>query len=62
MIDDDQYGCDETEQKLQKILRGAFTGAPTPLKDIPKKSGVTRAKAKKKPQRKRARQRKKRAA
>jgi hypothetical protein len=30
-------------QRLQKILQGAFAGPPTPLKDIPKKSGVTRA-------------------
>jgi len=28
---------------LQKILRGAFSGPPTPLKRIPKKSGESRA-------------------
>jgi hypothetical protein len=33
----------ETDQRLEKILRGAFSGPPTPLKDIPKKSGESRA-------------------
>ena len=51
----------ETEQRLQKILQGAFSGPPTPLKDIPKKSGESRAVGKDQP-RKRRRQRKKRAA
>jgi hypothetical protein len=32
-----------TEQRLQRILRGAFAGPPTKLKDIPKKSGESRA-------------------
>jgi hypothetical protein len=32
----------ETEQRLQKILKGAFSGPPTPLKDIPTKSGESR--------------------
>jgi hypothetical protein len=40
---DDKFGDDESQQRLEKILRGAFAGAPTPLKDIPKQSGVTRA-------------------
>jgi hypothetical protein len=39
----DDYQREQTERRLQKILHGAFSGPPTPLKDIPKKSGVTRA-------------------
>lgn len=39
----DQYGKDEAVERLQKIMRGAFSGPPTPLKDIPKKSGESRA-------------------
>lgn len=35
---------EETEQRLQKILRGAFDGPPTPLKDIPKSNGESRRK------------------
>lgn len=50
----------ETEQRLQKILQGAFSGPPTPLKDIPTRSGESR-KLERKPQRRR-RQRKKHAA
>jgi hypothetical protein len=53
----------ETEQRLQKILQGAFSGPPTPLKDIPTREGESRAERKKKqPQRRLRRQRKKRAA
>jgi hypothetical protein len=37
--DDDQRASEETEQRLQKILQGAFSGPPTPLKDIPKRNG-----------------------
>jgi hypothetical protein len=50
---------DETED-LQKILRGAFAGPPTPLKAIPTRHGKARKLERKKPQRRR--QRKKRAA
>jgi hypothetical protein len=32
----------ETEQRLLKILQGAFAGPPTPLKDIPKRNGEHR--------------------
>jgi hypothetical protein len=53
---------EETEQRLQKILQGAFDGPPTPLKDIPTRWGKQRAERKEKPPRKRRRQRKKRAA
>jgi hypothetical protein len=54
---------DEAE-RLQKLLKGAFSGPPTPLKDIPTRTGESRAVRKKKPQspRKRRRQRKNRAA
>jgi hypothetical protein len=34
---------EKTELRLQPILRGAFGGAPTPLKDIPKRNGESRA-------------------
>jgi hypothetical protein len=27
------------QQRLQKILQGAFSGPPTPLKDIPTRDG-----------------------
>jgi len=40
----DQYSAKETEQRLQRLLRGAFAGSPTPLKDIPKKNGESRQK------------------
>jgi hypothetical protein len=51
----------ETEQLLQTILRGAFAGPPTPLKDIPKRDGEVRAKRNQRRARRR-RQRKNRAA
>jgi hypothetical protein len=60
-MDIDQYGAEETEQRLQKILQGAFDGPPTPLKEIPKRDGKAR-RVGKKPQRRLRRQRKKRAA
>lgn len=41
--DDEQYSEAETEQRVQKILQGAFAGAPTPLKDVPKRGGDIRA-------------------
>jgi hypothetical protein len=61
-MDDDQYIAEETEQRLQKILQGAFSGPPTPLKDIPTRTGESRKLKGKKPQRRLRRQRKKRAA
>jgi hypothetical protein len=57
----DQHTPEEAEQRLQKILQGAFSGSPTPLKDIPTRWGKTRAQPKSQPRRRR-RQRKKRAA
>ena len=53
---------DDTHQRLQKILQGAFAGAPTPLKDIPTRWGKERKLDVKKRQRRLARHRKKRAA
>lgn len=62
-MDDDQFTSEESEQRLHKILDGAFGGSPTPLKDIPKKSGMERApKTKKDQPPRRRRQRKNRAA
>jgi hypothetical protein len=58
----DQYSAEETQQRLQKILQGAFSGPPTPLKDIPTQTGESRSLKRKKPQRRLRRQRKKRAA
>jgi hypothetical protein len=55
--------ANETDhQRLQKILQGAFSGPPTPLKDIPTKTGESRKLQRKKPQRRLRRQRKNRAA
>jgi hypothetical protein len=33
---------DETQQRLASILKGAFSGPPTPLKDIPTRTGESR--------------------
>jgi hypothetical protein len=38
----------KTKSRLQSILRGAFAGSPTPLKDIPTKEGESRAVKKRK--------------
>lgn len=59
--DPDQYGENEIKDRLQKILQGAFSGAATPLKDIPTRHGEARSLERKQPQR-RKRQRKKRIA
>ncbi|MGH6819072.1 MAG: hypothetical protein ACREC1_09915 [Methylovirgula sp.] len=59
---DSQHSDEEAQRRIKVALRGAFAGAPTPLKHIPKKSGESRSLKRKKPQRKRARQRKNRAA
>jgi hypothetical protein len=39
---DEQFSAEETEQRLQKTLRAAFSGPPTPLKDIPTRYGESR--------------------
>ncbi len=41
---DDEKGVQE---RLSKILAGAFSGPPTPLKAIPKKTGESRKLSKK---------------
>lgn len=43
MKDDGQDEGRQTEERLQKLLQGAFSGPPTPLKAIPPKAGVMRA-------------------
>jgi hypothetical protein len=40
---DDQYSDKEAARRLKSALSGAFSGPPTPLKRIPKKSGESRA-------------------
>jgi hypothetical protein len=52
----------DTDQRLQKLLQGAFSGPPTPLKDIPTRDGESRSLKRKKSQRRLRRPRKKRAA
>jgi hypothetical protein len=52
----------DAEDRLQKVLRGAFSGPPTPLKDIPTRHGESRKLERKKPQRRKRRPRKERAA
>jgi len=52
---------DEAEARLNRILRGAFEGAPTPLKDIPKANGDARAAREQIAQRGRRKRRKARA-
>jgi hypothetical protein len=39
---DGQYSLSETQERLGALLRGAFAGPPTPLKDIPKRDGESR--------------------
>jgi hypothetical protein len=46
MADDPQR---EESERLQKILQGAFSGPPTPLKDIPTRHGQQRAARKSQP-------------
>jgi hypothetical protein len=61
-MEKDQYSAEETEQRLQKTLQGAFSGPPTPLKDIPTRAGKSRKLRRKKSHRRPRHQRKKRAA
>jgi hypothetical protein len=42
---------DSRSERLEKILKGAFGGPPTPLKDIPTRSGESRKLRRKKSQR-----------
>jgi len=43
----DRLPGDEAEGRMRAILRGAFSGPPTPLKDIPTRSGESRKLARK---------------
>lgn len=52
---------EDDSDRLNAILKGAFAGAPTPLKEIPKRNGKAR-RVGKKSQRRLRRQRKNRAA
>jgi|HubBroStandDraft_5_1064220.scaffolds.fasta_scaffold84466_4 hypothetical protein len=47
--DDQTYGPSATQGRLKTILRGAFGGAPTPLKAIPKQDGGRRKVGRKPP-------------
>lgn len=63
--EDDKNSEQETRQRLDKILKGAFAGPPTPLKDIPTEAGKARklgGKAGQLRRRRAARQKRKRAA
>jgi hypothetical protein len=33
----------DADQRLEKLLQAAFSGPPTPLKDVPKKNGEPRS-------------------
>lgn len=46
---DEKLVSEETQHRLDAVLRGAFDGPPTPLKDIPKRSGESREQRKPKP-------------
>jgi len=39
MSADQQYSEKETQERLQRTLKGAFSGPPTPLKEIPTRTG-----------------------
>jgi len=39
----DQYSPEETERRVKAAVQGAFSGPPTPLKDIPKRNGESRS-------------------
>jgi hypothetical protein len=60
---DDKYSFDQAQQRLKKILKAAFGGSPTLLKDIPTRWGEQRAQRDgQSPRPRRRRQRKNRAA
>jgi hypothetical protein len=39
-----RFSDSEVKERLQKTLHGAFSGPPTPLKDIPTREGESRKK------------------
>jgi len=49
----EQYSAEETKRRVEAAVRGAFSGPPTPLKDIPKRNGESRSLGPKKTQRRR---------
>jgi hypothetical protein len=57
----DSFSEEENLRRLDAILKGAFAGPPTPLRDIPTREGKQRA-IRKDQRLRRRRQRKKRAA
>jgi hypothetical protein len=46
--DKNNSDCSVTAQRMKALLRGAFSGSPTQLKDISKATGEKRAHAEKK--------------
>src|SRR5262249_2864944 len=38
-MDDSQFSAEKSQKRLHKILKGAFDGPPTPLKEIRKVNG-----------------------
>ena len=58
----DSFSTEKSVRRLETILKGAFAGPPTPLKDIPKQNGKSRRVGSKESQRRRRRLRKERAA
>ena len=42
--DEDQYSQEETEQRVQRALTGAFKSSPTQLKAVPRKPRMSRVK------------------
>ena len=58
-MEKDENAVDRTVgSRLERILSGAFSGSPTPLKDIPKANGDVRAPREGEPQRGRRMRRK----
>jgi hypothetical protein len=55
-------GNADNTRDLEAILRGAFAGSPTPLKDVPTRHGKVRKLERKEVPQRRRRQRKNRAA
>ena len=39
---EEQFDKTETLRRVEAVLRGAFAGSPTPLKDIPTRNGQVR--------------------
>jgi len=39
----DEYNEQKAKRRLKQAMQGAFSGPPTPLKDIPTRAGESRA-------------------